>query len=174
MDQGLQNQPSAEQTKTARRRRMAALRVWLGFAFLVGLMAILPVLPWLMGIVTDAKHVYTDSVPEENRGAYLQTTNGAMQLYTWRVEPPNFPEDAPTLERASLQSIVVVQKLFDEVDRYRLYNLETNQQVQWVGSSSEAMQLTLAPPDLSPGPYMLVVPTDSMYGGNTWHYFRLQ
>lgn len=37
------------------------------------------------------------------------------------------------------------------------------------------MRLTLDPSGaLPPGDYLLIVPTDSLYGGVTWQYFRLR
>lgn len=143
-----------------------------GAAALVLLMAVLPFLPFPMGIVTDAKHVYTDTVPAENRGAYLTTDDGAMQLYTWRVEPTEFPSDAPGVQADRIHDVVVVLKVYDPPEDYRLYELDGGHEVRWVSTGEDdAGHLVLHPPVLSPGRYMLVVPTDSMYGGVTRHYF---
>jgi hypothetical protein len=135
---------------------------------------ILPLLPWSMGIVTDVKHVFITDVPQENRGAYLVTDQGIMQLYTWRVEPSTFPGDAPTLDREAVTSVAIVQKQFDAAQNYRLYNLTADRRVTWQSASSDELQLYLEVDTLEAGDYMLVVPTDSMFGGKTWHYFRLQ
>ena len=78
-------------TLRQRRRRIARLGVVTGATLLLGAVATLPLLPWPMGIVTDAQHVYIEEVPAENRGTYLVTEQGVMQLYTWRIEPSQFP-----------------------------------------------------------------------------------
>ena len=175
----LTSQPSSspdltEEQLLKRRQRIARFGVGFGATFLLGMVVILPLLPWPMGIVTDAKHVFIADVPEENKGAYLVTDRGIMQLYTWRIEPSTFPGDAPTLERDAVTSVVIVQKQFDSAEDYRLYNLTTGHDVAWQSASSNDLQLHLAVDTLEAGDYMLVVPTDSMFGGKTWHYFRLQ
>ncbi len=158
-----------------RRRLVSHLIVGVGATVLLGSIAILPILPWAMGIVTDARHVYTAAVPTDNRGAYLVTDQGAMQLFTWHVEPDGFPADAPTLEAVSIQAAVVVQKQFAEPDSYQLINLTTGQRVGWASSAVDGMQLTLrAAGDLPPGEYVLIVPSDGMFGGSSVHYFRLE
>lgn len=175
----LTSRPSAPPALTReallqRRRRIARYGVGLGASLLLGAVAILPILPWPMGIVADAQHVFISQVPEENKGAYLVTGDGVMQLFTWRIEPPSFPDDAPTLDRDRVDAVVIVQKQFDEARNYRLYNLTSEQQVSWQAVSTDKQRLQLDPGPLEPGEYMLVVPTDSMFGGKTWHYFRLQ
>jgi hypothetical protein len=174
----LTNQPASGADLPAsvlnhRRRRITAMGVGVSAVSIFGLIAILPVLPWTMGIVTQAKHVYTANLPEENRGVYLVTDNGVMQLYTWRIEPSDFPPDAPTLNKDSVHSIVVIQKQFDPPDDYLLYNVAKNEKINWQGYSEKDNQLQLTPGALEDGDYMLQVPTDSMYGGKTYHYFHL-
>ena len=159
----------------ARRRFVRRLGIGVGVGVLLGSVAILPILPWVMGIVTDARHVYTDTVPIDNRGAYLVTGKGVMQLFTWHVQPDRFPADAPTLEAGSIEAATVVQKQFDEPDNYQLLNLTTGEQVEWASSATDRMQLTLRPAaELPPGDYKFIVPSDGMFGGNSLHYFRLE
>ena len=158
-----------------RRHRVTRLYVSGGATLLLGLVAILPVLPWDMGIVTGAKHVYIATVPSDNDGAYLVTGQGVMELYPWSVEPATFPSDAPALAATSVHQIAVVQKQFDDPSRFQLYDLSTGQLVRWSHAEQSGTKLTLdlgAP--LSPGRYVLVRPTDSMYGGTTWHYFQIE
>lgn len=158
----------------SRRWRVARLGVGLATGGLLGTVALLPAVPWAMGIVGDVQHVYTEAVPAENRGAYLVTERGVVQLYSWSVEPPSFPADAPTLEAVGLRELVVVSKQFEAADRYRLYEVGGGR-IDWTRASTSGTQLTLRPARaLGPGAYQLVVPTDSMYGGYTWQYFRLQ
>ena len=157
-----------------RRKKVTQWGVSAGVIFLFGLVISLPILPWTMGIVTDAKHVYTDNLPADNRGAYLFTSLGVMQLYSWYVEPEEFPQDAPILDVTSFQSVAVVQKQFDVPDNYRLYDMTTAQIVPWKSFQKNGMQMILTPGSLSPGDYELVAPTDSMFGGDTMHFFSLQ
>jgi hypothetical protein len=166
--------PLSKEALRRRRHRLNTATVGLGVSLLLGSLVILPVLPWTMGIVTDVKHVYTPSVPEENRGAYLVTPQGAMQLYAWYVEPAIFPGDAPTLDADAIRSIVVVQKQFAAPEDYRLFNLTAGRPIAWQSARTQAMHLTLTPAPLPAGDYVLVVPTDSMFGGQTQHYFRLR
>ncbi len=181
----LSNQPmrglwlSMEQL-AVRRKQVTRWGVGAGVSFLFGALLLLPILPWTMGIVTDAKHVYTNQVPEENRGTYLVTRKGAMQLYNWYIQPPEFPGDAPTLDSADIESIEIVQKQFSPVSDYRLFRLaegdETGgQEAPLVETSRRTMHLVLSPgAALQTGRYMLIVPMDSMFGGSTLHFFELQ
>lgn len=140
---------------------------------LVLLMASLPFLPFPMGIVAEAQHVYIDEIPAENRGAYVTTDDGVMQLFTWRVEPTEFPTDAPAFDPERIRSIAIVLKVFDPPENYMLYEYDTSHRVRWLRTDEVDGHLLLVPPRLSPGRYMLVVPTDSMYGGSTRHYFSI-
>lgn len=157
-----------------RRKRITQISVGLGAAALLGAVVALPILPWGMGIVTQVKHVYTNQLPVDNRGAYLITDNGVMELFAWYVEPPDFPTDAPVLDAAGVKGITIIQKQFDQPENYRLYNLDTGQPVSWRGNHTEGMHLSLDPGSLSTGNYELIVPSDSMFGGYTWHFFTLQ
>ncbi|MDQ6905224.1 MAG: hypothetical protein M3176_00200 [Chloroflexota bacterium] len=158
-----------------RRRRVTITGVGLGAGTLLGAVAILPALPWMMGIVTDVKYSYTETVPAENKGAYLMTTQGVMQLYPWYVEPPTFPRDVPTLDAASVQAIALVEKQFDDLGKYHLYNLTTKEYIALSGTQRQTMHLTLNPEGrLAPGDYEFIAPTDGMFGGVTWQYFRVR
>jgi hypothetical protein len=170
---GAMDQPAAA-ALNLRRRRIARTGVVMGATLLLGAVAALPLMPWPMGIVADAQHVYIDAVPAENKGAYLVSEDGVMQLYTWRVEPADFPGDAPTLDSGTIEAIAIVQKQYDPPADYFLFDLTTNQAIPWQQSGEQDGRLVLQPPSLSAGDYMLVVPTDSMFGGKTWHYFRLR
>jgi hypothetical protein len=167
--------PALSPTAIVRRRRLVTRAgVGMGVTALLGSVAILPALPWVMGIVTDARHVYAAEVPRDNRGAYLVTDRGVMQLYTWYVEPDGFPGDAPTLPAGSIREIAVVQKAFDDQDRYQLIDLTANRPVAWASSSTDGMRLTLRPvAALAADEYLLVIPLDGMFGGQSWHYFRV-
>lgn len=155
---------------SGRTRRIAIAGAAVGMILLMGS---LPFLPFPMGIVADAKHVYIDAVPSENRGAYVTTDDGVMQLYTWRVPPTEFPSDAPTFRPDRIRSLDVVLKVYDPPENYRLYEFDTSHEVAWVEASESEDALTLVPPRLDEARYMLVVPTDSMYGGTTRHYFSV-
>lgn len=157
-----------------RRRRIARYGVGVGVVTIFGALSLLPILPWTMNIVTDAVHVYIEEVPEENKGVYLTTDDGVMQLYTWRIPPERFPEDAPTLDADNIQEIVVNYKHFSPADQYQLYEVNTRKHIDWTDAWQEGSHLTLIPSKpLQSGDYMLIVPTDSMFGGNTTHYFHL-
>ena len=165
---------ASPEARARQRRLLRQIGVGAGATVLLGSIAVLPILPWMMGIVTDVRHVYTDSVPPDNRGAYLVTDAGVMQLFTWHVQPEGFPGDAPTLEPGSLRAATVVQKQFAEPDDYQLLNLTTGQAVEWASSVADGMQLTMRPAgELPPGEYLFIVPSDGMFGGNSMHYFRL-
>jgi hypothetical protein len=167
--------PALSPSAIVRRRRLVTRAgVGIGVAALLGSIAILPALPWIMGIVTDARHVYAAELPRDNRGAYLVTDRGVMQLFTWYVQPDGFPRDAPTLPEGSVREIAVVQKAFDDQDRYQLIDLTANRSVAWASSSRDGLRLTLRPDGaLAAAEYVLVVPLDGMFGGQSWHYFRI-
>ncbi len=156
-----------------RRGRVQAFGIAFGVLGIFGALAVLPVLPWTMGIVTNVKYSYTDTVPADNEGAYLVTDKGAMELYPWEVEPEDFPPDAPSMPLGSVHEIVVVQKVFDDVSKYQLYNLDTESLIPWAGSSTDGTELTLHPRELPGGEYVLVVPSSGMFGGESMDYFRV-
>ncbi len=142
---------------------------------LLGSVAILPAVPWVMGIVTDAKHVYISAVPTDNKGTYLITNKGVMELFTWNEEPEVFPSDGPTLQTGDISSIAVVQNQFDTYDKYQLYDMNTETQVTLQDGHAHGHELTfnLGRP-LTPGQYMMIVPSDSMYGGEIWNFFKIK
>lgn len=143
-----------------------------GLLTMLGALLLLPVLPWAMGIVGPVTHVYTDTVPAENKGTYLVTDQGVMQLFTWRVEVPEFPADAPALSASTLREVAVVQRAFEEPAAFQLLALDDGGQiVPWAGSREGTGQLRLLLPPLPPGRYELVIPTDSSFGGVTRHFF---
>ncbi len=146
-----------------------------GVVIIFGALLSLSVLPWAMGIVTNVKHVYIPTLPTDNDGAYLMTDQGVMQLYSWYIEPDDFPSDAPTLQATNVHSVAVVLKQFDVPEHYVLMNGATGEQIRWGTVSQKGTQLILTPLNpLSPGEYELVAPTDGMFGGDTFHYFVLQ
>ncbi len=154
---------------------MRTLGVGLGAGVLLGAVAILPAIPWTMGIVTDAKHVYIDAVPADNKGTYLITDNGVMELFAWYEEPQEFPSDAPALHTDDVSAITVVQNQFDTYDKYQLYNMSTQAQINLKDAKVQGHQLTFQLGGaLTPGEYMMVVPSDSMYGGEIWNYFQVR
>lgn len=153
-----------------KRRRFAAI-----FVGMFGAVAVLPALPWLMGIVGDVRHSYTPTVPAENKGAYLVTGDGAMELFAWDIDPGDFPRDAPTLDARKVDQIVVVQRAFDAVDRYVLYDLDAHRRVPWANTGVDGNELRLRwAGTLDAGRYLLLAPTDSSFGGVRRHYFRIR
>jgi hypothetical protein len=171
---GRSSAPMSPVAMVRRRRLVTRAGVGIGVSALLGSIAILPVLPWVMGIVTDARHVYAAEIPRDNRGAYLVTDQGVMQLFTWYVQPDEFPRDAPTLPEGSVREIAIVQKAFDDQDRYQLIDLTANRSVALAPGSKDGMKLTLRPVGALPAAeYLLVVPLDGMFGGQSWHYFRI-
>jgi hypothetical protein len=156
-------------------RRLVRRGVLFGAGGILTMVAVLPALPWAMGIVTEAQHVYIDEVPDANRGAYLDTDDGVMQLFTWRVDPGEFPSDAPTLQADAIQQVAIVQKRFDPVDEHVLREVDEGRPVAWADAAQDGTVLRLTPDGPLPaGRYKLRVPTDSMYGGVTTHYFIVE
>ena len=158
-----------------RRLRLAGIGIGAGVSTVTLAIVSLPILPWTMGIVGDVQHVYTAELPAENRGAYLLTDDGVMQLYTWYVQPEEMPDDAPTLEAGRVHGIGVVQKAFSAPDDYQLYELDTGQRVPLGRAAEDGLQMRIdLGRTLAAGSYMLRVPLDSMFGGSSWHYFRIE
>ncbi len=146
-----------------------------GVLIIFGALVSLSIMPWAMGIVGNVKHVYIPTLPKDNDGAYLMTDQGVMQLYSWYIEPDDYPSDAPTLQATNIHSIAIVMKQFDAPEHYILMNGTTGEQIRWGAVSKQGTQLILTPLNpLSPGEYELVAPTDGMFGGDTYHYFILQ
>lgn len=158
-----------------RRRRVVRISVGSSAGALLGAVAVLPILPWPMGIVTDARSSVTAQLPAQNRGTYLITRGGAMQLYAWYTELDAVPLDAPTLSRSTVLAVAAVQKQFDDPAHYRLYQLPAGNVIPWRSVARSDHTLRLIPPTPLPrGDYLLTVPSDGMFGGHTSHYFRLR
>ncbi|HZD78861.1 MAG TPA: hypothetical protein VE646_02315 [Actinomycetota bacterium] len=157
--------------RSIRRRRRGLI---LGLTVLMGAVAALPAIPWLMGIVTNAKSSYTAEIPAENRGTYVVTPDGVTQLYSWSILLDQMPADAPVLERADVDMFAVVQKQFDRLSNYRLIHLADDAEIPLRLVSERGMQLLLRPERLAAGAYLFVVPSDSMFGGSTYQYFRIR
>ncbi len=141
---------------------------------LFGVLFVLPYLPYLSGMVTDVQqNVYFQDLPDDAVGDYLATTKGYMPLFEWYMPLQAAPRDAPTLEMGELQQMVVFQKVLFQQDDYMLYQLETGDRMLWMGSDSLPRRINLQPGMLLPGSYMLIIPTNGMFGGNVYHYFRI-
>ncbi len=168
-------QAAQQSWPSTRRRRIDAIATVTGAVIIFGALISLSILPWVMGIVTNVKHVYTSTLPTDNEGAYLMTNQGVMELFAWYLEPDDFPSDAPTLQASNVHSIALVRKQFDLPEHYVLMNGTTGEQIRWGEVSKNGTQLILTPVEpLSPGEYELTAPTDGMFGGSTYHYFILQ
>ena len=160
--------------KEAPLRQLRSLAGAGGVLFLLTLLIALTVIPWATGLVVDAQHVYLAEVPQANRGAYLVTDQGAMQLYNWHLPLADLPSDAPVVAAADVQVLSVVMKQLDAPDAYLLYCLNAGTIVAWRAAWREGRQLLLDPGWLPPGDYLLAIPTDDMFGGKTYHYFGLR
>lgn len=136
-------------------------------------LAVLPALPWALGITGDFSSPYLETVPARARGAYLVTARGVLQLYPWDVDPSRFPGDAPTLAASQVRSLAVVQKQPGDGPRYRLVDLGEGKILAWHRIVRRGTMLSLEPPALHPGRYVLEVPAESMFGGTQRHYFRV-
>lgn len=153
-------------------RRLRAVGAGLGLLLLAGLLA-LPLFPSALGIVASAQHVLIEQIPENHAGAYLLTEQGAMPIYDWRMPMSKLPPDALALEAGSLRTLVIVGRHVHPPTAYVLYNLGRQHTVAWQSVHRQGRQLLLQPPRLAPGDYLLIVPTEDVFGSNTYHYFRL-
>ncbi len=137
-----------------------------------GFMALLPVLPFLMGLVGDVQqNVYVSELPPGAVGDFMVTPKGIMPLYEWYMPLQSAPNDAPVLQTGEAQQVIIFQKQTYPPEDYQLYTLETGERIPWAGSQRTYGQITLTAPLLMPGSYMLVVPTNGMFGGEIYHYF---
>jgi hypothetical protein len=159
----------------ARRRfRIKAVSIGLSATFILGAVALLPVAPLYMGIANARfKSVYIQEVPVENNGVYLVTNQGVMQIYSWSIEPDDYPSDTAVLKASGLQHFVIVSKQFDDPVNYRLYSLTTGQIIPWQSFDHKNGELILNAGPLNTGQYELDTPTDNMFGGHTWQFFTL-
>jgi len=152
--------------------RLRTIGAGLGLVLLVGFLA-LPLFPSTLGIVAKAQHVLVDKIPEDGPGAYLLTDQGVMQIYDWRMPMSKLPPDAAILQAESLRSLVIVGRQVHPAATYVLYDLGRQHTVGWQSTQRQGRQLFLQPSSLPPGDYLLIVPTEDLFGGNTYHYFRL-
>ena len=151
---------------------MGATGAGLGLLLLVGLLA-LSLVPSVLGIVAKAQHALVESMPENDAGAYLLTDQGALPIYNWRMPMSKLPPDAAALEVGRLRSLVIVGQQVHSETAYVLYDLGRQHTVAWRSIHQQGRQLYLQPSSLPPGDYLLIVPTEDVFGGNTYHYFRL-
>ncbi|MGE5224294.1 MAG: hypothetical protein ACM3PY_17800 [Omnitrophica WOR_2 bacterium] len=167
--------PLSPEMLVKRRFRVKAIVIGVSAAGILSAVALLPVVPIYMGIANARfKSVYIQQVPTDNNGVYLVTNQGVLQVYSWSIEPEDYPGDSAVLNTTDIQHIVVVSKQFDVAANYRLYSLSTGEVIPWQSYEKNGTQLTLNPGLLEAGQYELQTPTDNMFGGDTWQYFTLQ
>ena len=143
------------------------------FTILIVLMASV-IVPWIFGVVEDAQHVYQEDVPEENRGVYIITEAGVIQLFNWQLPLMALPDDAPVVDAESFQALSIVMKQIEPANSYQLFEMETGDLVSWQNAWRDGRQLLLDPGSLSAGDFMMVIPTDDLFGEKTYHYFRIR
>jgi hypothetical protein len=161
-------------TPSVRRRRGYRLQLALAGMVALAMFFAMNVLPWLSGIRSGAKHTYLPEISDQVRGVYLLTEQGVMLLYTWNMPLDNVPDDAPTLDATTLHTLTVVHKQFYPPESYLLYNLTANALIPWQATHQQDRQLVLDPGPLVPGDYLFIMPTMDMFGGESYHYFRLR
>ncbi len=158
-----------------RRLRMQGIIVGTVAAAILSAVALMPLAPVYMGIANAKfKSVYIQQVPADNNGVYLLTDQGVLQVYSWSIEPEDYPDDTAVLSAATLHRFVVVSKQFDDAVNYKLLSLQTGEFVPWQSFDQKGTELTLDPGSLPPGQYELTTPTDNMFGGDTYEFFTLQ
>lgn len=157
-----------------RARKIQTISVWAGFLLVIAAILSVPLMPWIMGIVGSTPQGYLEALPLENRGAYLLTTRGFVELFEWHILFTELPEETPVFNSSDLQYVAVVQKQFSLPDAYQLINLENGAYISWQSSQEKDRQLILDPGPLPPGEYLFIRDTDDMFGGVTYHYFRVQ
>lgn len=173
------NEPAPDRSRTL--RRPGARRFFVVLGVLFGAMAVVPLLPLAAGTTGDVRYSYMSKVPRQNRGTYLVTDRGALQLFAWNLPLARFPDDAAVLAAASVREVAVVQKALSEPSSYVLVDFDHRRPVPWgavrsdQGRGAEGSLLTLRPArPLDTGRYLLVVPNDSSFGGVTENYFALR
>lgn len=164
---------TSQERSQVRQRRLRTAGAGLGIVLLSAFVVALSILPWSMGIVAEAQRAYVEQIPEGTPGAYVLTKQGAMPLYEWYMPMAKLPPDAAALAARSLRSLVIVSRRFQAPQVYILYSLGTQQPVGWHAVHHQGRQLFLEPPSLGPGDYLLIVPTEDVFGGNIYYYFRL-
>lgn len=172
MDLGDSTTQKAPVRDRAGHQRLHAVAAGLGLLLLAGLLA-LSLFPSALGIVANAQHVRIEQIPENNAGAYLLTEQGAIPIYDWRMPMSKLPPDALALETGSLRTLVIAGRQVHPSTAYVLYDLGRQHTVGWQSVQRQGRQLLLQPPRLAPGDYLLIVPTEDVFGSNTYHYFRL-
>jgi len=171
----LVSDPLPPQALARRRRRSAAVGIGTAMLGVTVLLVSLPVLPWTMGIVGNVKYSYASSLPAENKGTYLVTDDGVMQLYSWYVQPDDVPPDIPVLQGGRVHAVAFVQKQFSDLSAYQLYDTASGALLPWGSATRHGMQMVVQLPSaLPPGRYMVSVPLDSMFGGRTWQFFSIE
>ncbi|MCL7453511.1 MAG: hypothetical protein M8467_10740 [Anaerolineae bacterium] len=140
-----------------------------------GLLVALAFLLYGTGTMADADSpsVTVEQSHEMDRGAYLVTEQGTFELFRWHLPLSELPSDAPTHFAEQVHSVLVVSRNPAEATACRLYRLEVSAAVDWRRCERDANQLLLDPGPLPPGGYLLTVPTDDVFGGKTYYYFRL-
>ncbi len=165
-------------SKKALARHQLKLRAWgVGgmLTFLFGTLMLMPVFPVFMGILGDVPQplIYLPEMPAGVSGAYLLTEQGTLPLYEWYMPLQQAPRDSAVLSRLQIQQVVVAQKVLYPASDYQLYWLETGQRMAWQMEEQQDTRLLLKPANLPVGSFMLVVPTNGMFGGENFYYFKV-
>ena len=142
-----------------------------------------PIIPLIVGI-PDAviEQPLMAELADRANGAYLEMSDGAdqgmLKLYPWSFPVDEFPESAPAVNPAHLQSIFVTQKGLDDAVQYQLYRVEDDDHADAIPLRSEILsfqkELRLTPTEpLDAGNYLITMPTGGMFAGREFYYFRI-
>ncbi len=154
----------------ARRRRAV-------FSVSIALLAALVALPFLARhMALLAARDPTRSLPITTMiddGVYLATGDGYLHLDAWNMPLRVAPDDAVRVPRSAFESIAIHRKVLEAPSHYRLLTVPAGASIDWTTSARGDRWLRLEARSLEPGTYVLVAPTTSFYGGETFHYFEL-
>jgi len=106
-------------------------------------------------------------------GAYLALSDGYVYLDAWNMPLRDTPGDAVRIPRTSFESITIHRKILEEPPNYRLFSFPAGERIVWTASARSDRSLSLEARAIAPGPYVLIAPTTSFYGGQSFHYFEL-
>lgn len=154
-----------------------------GVIFVMVALFSVPLIPLIMGIPDAvAEQPLMAELPDRANGAYLEMgdgqQHGLLKLFAWSFPVDEFPDSAPAVNPAQVQSIFVSQKGLDDAGRYQLYRVEDDDHSDPIPLNAEIVsfqkELRLTPEQpLAPGAYLLAMPTGGMFAGREFYYFSV-
>jgi heme/copper-type cytochrome/quinol oxidase subunit 1 len=171
---------TSHRTVESKRSKRFRLGTAIGFGLVLLALISIPVVPMVMGIPDQvSQQPMMSELPERANGAYLAAANGdqsgLIKLFSWSFPVDQAPDEAPAINPAHFQNVVIHQKGLDDASSYHLFHVEDGDPISMAAEEvvfQRELRLTPRQP-LEAGAYLLDIPIGGMFAGREYYYFRI-